>query len=166
MGVSGCGKTTVGKILAKKIKARFIEGDDMHPPENVEKMRGGNPLNDEDRQGWLDNINKKARAITSKGEDCVIACSALKRQYRMKLREGLERIVFVYLKGAYDFIFQRMQSRKNHFMPAGLLQSQFETLEEPDTDEKDIITIQIWNNSNEVAAKAAEELNIFFNAYP
>jgi gluconokinase len=163
MGVSGSGKSTVGKVLAKKIKVKFIDGDDMHPKENVEKMRSGRPLNDDDRQGWLENINKKARALTSKGEDCVIACSALKRQYRQKLREGLERIVFVYLKGSYDFIFQRMQSRKNHFMPAGLLQSQCETLEEPGADEKDVIAIRIWNKSNEMAAKAEEELDVFFD---
>jgi gluconokinase len=106
-------------------------------------MHSGQPLNDHDRKSWLNNINKKARELTAEGKDCVIACSALKKQYRHQLREGLKSLVFLYLKGTYDQIFSRMQSRKNHFMPAALLQSQFATLEEPEADEQDIITVQV-----------------------
>lgn len=163
MGVSGSGKTTVGKALVKKIRATFIDGDDMHPQANIDKMHSGQPLNDEDRKAWLKNINQKAREITAKGEHCVFACSALKSCYRQKLREGLETAVFIYLKGSYSFILERVQARKNHFMPVSLLQSQFDALEEPTAGEKDVLTVPIRVNSDKVTREVIDVLETYFN---
>lgn len=163
MGVSGSGKTTVGKALAKKMKATFIDGDDMHPQANIDKMHSGQPLNDDDRKEWLENINRKAREITTSGQDCIFACSALKLYYRQRLREGLEKIVFVYLKGSYNFILERIQSRKNHFFPVSLLQSQFDALEEPTIEEQDALTISLKVNSDKVVKEVIDALAVFFN---
>lgn len=129
MGVSGCGKSTIGQLLASELKIPFFDGDDYHSKHNVEKMSNGNPLNDEDRKGWLQNLNELAKEHSYTG--AVIACSALKQKYREQLRDGQANMQFVHLEGSKEEILERMQERKGHFMPSKLLDSQFETLEIP-----------------------------------
>ena len=134
MGVSGCGKTTIGKKTAAILGVPFYEGDDYHQEENVEKMSQGVPLTDEDRDGWLDTLSKLISEKLEAGESGVLSCSALKKKYREKLRVDPERVCFIYLKGSYDLIWSRMQVRTGHYMPADLLKSQFDDLEEPEND--------------------------------
>ncbi|MBQ4914920.1 gluconokinase [Maribacter sp. MMG018] len=129
MGVSGSGKSTIGKLLAETLTIPFFDGDDYHPKANIEKMAGGTPLNDDDRKGWLLTLNELAKSNEPQG--AVIVCSALKKSYRELLKNGLDHCRFIYLKGNLEQINRRLQQRKNHFMPANLLQSQFDTLEEP-----------------------------------
>lgn len=131
MGVSGSGKTTVGELLAQRLGCRFYDGDDFHPPENIAKMATGIPLNDDDRRGWLVALADLIRQGLAHGETGVIACSALKEAYRAVLRVDPKQVQFVYLKGDYDTIWARMQGRTGHYMKPGMLQSQFETLQEP-----------------------------------
>ena len=131
MGVSGVGKTTVGRLLAEEVGWQFYDGDDFHPQSNVEKMVRGIPLTDEDREPWLDTLRELIGKLIQKGEPAVITCSALKESYRSRLVKGNERIQFVYLKGDYELIRIRLEDRRDHFMRAGLLESQFEELEEP-----------------------------------
>ena len=131
MGVSGCGKTTIGKQVAQQLGLPFFDGDDFHPLANVRKMASGQALNDDDRQGWLEAIAQEAQQQASK-QGAVFACSALKDRYRRILDQGLPTAPhWVFLKGNFDLILQRIQSRQGHFMPAHLLQSQFDTLEAP-----------------------------------
>ena len=130
MGVSSCGKTTLGQALARELSIPFFDGDDFHPAENIKKMSSGIPLEDEDREGWLGRLNALAREHKAYG--AVIACSALKEIYREWLREGLEdQMVFVVMLGTYEALATRIANRSNHFMPPALLKSQFETLEIP-----------------------------------
>ncbi|WON76786.1 gluconokinase [Serratia sp. UGAL515B_01] len=143
MGVSGSGKSTIGATIAKEIQAKFIDGDDLHPRANIQKMASGQPLNDNDRVPWLQRLNDAAYSLNHKSETGIIVCSALKRRYRDLLRQGNENMVFIYLKGSFDVILQRLQARAGHFMPTELLKSQFEALEEPGADEKDVIWIDI-----------------------
>lgn len=145
MGVSSCGKSTIGKLLAQKFEIPFFDGDDYHPKVNVEKMATGNPLNDDDRRGWLERLNTLAHENINQG--AVIACSALKESYRTILKKNIsEQTEFVYLEGTYDEILKRMQARENHFMPAGLLKSQFDTLEIP----SDAIAVSISKTPKEI----------------
>lgn len=130
MGVSGSGKTTVGRALADKLGWRFVEGDDLHPPANVAKMHSGVPLTDADRWPWFDRIVAEMRRINAAGENAVIASSALKAAYRDRLAQGGPMRV-VYLKGDAATIAARITHRTHHFMPPSLLPSQFATLEEP-----------------------------------
>lgn len=131
MGVSGTGKTTIGKRLGQRMGISYFEGDDFHPKENIEKMRLGKPLNDNDRKEWLETLNKVALKAVNDRKDAIISCSALKVKYRKALVENLtSKVEWVYLKGNYETIRKRMEKRE-HFMPTGLLKSQFETLEEP-----------------------------------
>ncbi|MFK7972865.1 MAG: gluconokinase [Bacteroidia bacterium] len=130
MGVSGSGKTTVGRLLAQAIAVPFIDADDHHPAENIDKMSRGVPLDDHDRAPWLDALSQIAQDHINTG--CVIACSALKEAYRKRLTQSKAvDALWVYLKGTYDQIFDRMQNREGHFMEAAMLQSQFDALEEP-----------------------------------
>ena len=132
MGVSGTGKTTIGKALAGDLGWTFIEGDDFHPAANVEKMRAGVPLNDEDRQPWLQLLRQRVDEACRRRENVVLACSALKHDYREYLeRHDPECVQFVYLHGPQELIRRRLAERKGHFMGPTLLQSQFETLEPP-----------------------------------
>ncbi len=131
MGVSGSGKSTVGKLLAERLGIEFYDGDDFHPRENVEKMSRGEALNDQDREGWLKSLHKLAEQKKDKG--AVIACSALKTKYRELLSTDLQNYVkWVFLEGSFELILSRMKDRKDHFMPTELLTSQFNTLEKPD----------------------------------
>lgn len=138
IGVSGSGKTHIGKNLADEVDITFIDADDQHSEQNIEKMKSGMPLTDEDRIPWLLKLNQLAK--THLNEGCVISCSALKQSYRNLLAEGIEHQVnWVYLKGDYDLIYDRMKTRIGHFMKPKMLLSQFETLEEPvDSIEIDI----------------------------
>jgi gluconokinase len=130
MGVTASGKSTVGKQLALELGWRFLEGDDFHSPENIEKLRQGKPLNDENREPWLEAIRETIRATLGRGENAVIACSALKESYRRMLRVS-EQVVFVYFKATIALIQERLRRRVGHFMNPNLIQSQFDTLEEP-----------------------------------
>jgi len=129
MGVTGSGKSTVGKLLAQQLGWKFFEGDDFHSPANIEKMRRGMPLNDDDRRHWLEAIRESIRKMVERSENAVIACSALKHSYRQMLRITGE-VVFVYLKANIDIVRERLKNRTGHFMNPNLIQSQFDTLEE------------------------------------
>jgi gluconokinase len=131
MGVSGCGKTSVGQALAARLGARFVDADDFHPPANVAKMRAGVPLDDADRAPWLARLNAVMRHAVAKGEPVVLACSALKRRYRDALGERLPGMRVVHLSGPYELIASRVAARTHRYMPASLLASQFEALEPP-----------------------------------
>jgi carbohydrate kinase (thermoresistant glucokinase family) len=127
MGVSGAGKTTIGRVLAERLGWRFIDADDHHPAANVAKMAAGIPLEDADRWPWLDELNRLLRAE----EDAVVACSALKESYRRRLLAGVEESRLVYLEGSKALIGSRLAARQHRYMPASLLDSQFATLEPP-----------------------------------
>ncbi len=131
MGVSGSGKTTIGTALATRLGWAFVEGDDWHPPQNVAKMSAGTPLTDDDRWPWLDRLNAELRAREARGESVVVTCSALKQGYRDRLTRGLARWELVFLHGSFELLSKRMAERKHRFMPASLLQSQFDALEPP-----------------------------------
>ena len=136
MGVSGCGKSTVGAAFARAIDAQFVDGDDLHPPENVAKMASGQPLTDADRWPWLDRVGA---ALTG---DVVIGCSALKRAYRDRIRAVAGPVRFLHLAGSREVIAARMAARPGHFMPLGLLDSQFAALE-PLAPDEDGVTVDI-----------------------
>lgn len=133
MGVTGSGKSTVAAALAQRLGAAFCEGDDLHPATNIAKMHSGAPLDDADRAPWLTLINAWLRAQQAGG---VVSCSALKRAYRDRLREGIaERLAFVLLDPSREVLANRLDGRTGHFMPTALLGSQLETLERPELDE-------------------------------
>jgi gluconokinase len=144
MGVSGSGKTAVGEALAQQLEWRFEDADDWHPASNIEKMQRGAALTDQDRAPWLQALNSAIRNWIADKHDVVLACSALRKWYRNALRTGLpdpDSLRFVYLKGTYNLIDQRLRARVRHFMPELLLESQFAALEEPDLPEALIIDI-------------------------
>ncbi len=137
MGVSGSGKSTIGARLARELGIDFIEGDDLHPPDNVKRMASGVPLADADRRGWLLAIGTRLRDAKRAGRGLVVSCSALKRSYRDLLRSaGDDTVRFVYLAGSRALLAERMAQRREHFMPPSLLESQLATLEEPGPDER------------------------------
>ncbi|MBJ7223037.1 MULTISPECIES: gluconokinase [unclassified Brenneria] len=158
MGVSGSGKSSVGAALARAIHAKFIDGDDLHPRANIQKMAGGTPLNDEDRAPWLDRLNDAAYSLYHKNETGIIVCSALKKRYRDRLRRDNEGMTFLYLKGSFDLILARHKARAGHFMPTELLKSQFDALEEPGSDEPDVLTVDIDGSMEEVVSRCVEAL--------
>ncbi len=129
MGVAGSGKTTIGKALSLKTGIPFFDGDDFHPPSNKEKMKSGHPLDDDDRQQWLEQLNTLA-IEQQKSKGAIIACSALKEKYRSILSLGVQQTTWIFLQGSYEVIYERMKER-DHFMPVQLLHSQFDTLEIP-----------------------------------
>ena len=131
MGVSGSGKSTVGEKLAERLGWTMAEGDRLHPPENVEKMRQGVPLTDEDRAPWLDRIGALLKDWAREGRSGLVTCSALKRAYRARLLAARPDLRFVYLKGSAALIAARVKARHHEYMPASLLKSQLDTLEEP-----------------------------------
>ncbi len=151
MGVSGSGKTTIGKLLSKELAIPFFDGDDYHSATNIEKMASGIPLNDDDRLGWLLALNALAKENKDKG--AIIACSALKENYRDLLRKEIEEnVIWVYLKGTFEEISERLRDRSGHFMPADLLKSQFDVLEEP----KNGISISIKNEPKAIVSEIIE----------
>ena len=141
MGVSGCGKTAVGRAVAQQWGADFQDADDWHTPDAVAKMAAGHPLTDEDRAPWLGRLREKVIATTPAEGRTVLACSALRRRYREALRAGLDGVQFVYLAGSQALIAARMAARTGHYMPTSLLDSQFAALEIPGPDEAVSISI-------------------------
>ena len=131
MGVSGVGKTTLGRALADRLGWEFLDGDDYHPPANVAKMAAGTPLTDEDRAPWLDRLNALLAERGARGESAVLACSALKARYRERLMRGLAACSLVYLHAPIEVIRSRLEARRHRYMPASLLESQFAALEPP-----------------------------------
>jgi gluconokinase len=131
MGVSGSGKTSVGRALASGLGWDFYDADDFHPPENVAKMAGGTPLDDADRAPWLAALHDLIARCLAQDRSGVLACSALKDRYRAQLLAGNDGLRIVHLKGSYDLIWSRMSARPGHYMKPAMLQSQFEALEEP-----------------------------------
>lgn len=138
MGVSGSGKSAVGRKLADRLGATYIEGDDYHSTQSIAKMTQGVPLNDEDRQDWLLALQSLIAQAVQRHESIVLTCSALKRRYRDILRVGDPELVFIYLHGEYELIANRMKSRTGHFMPGILLDTQLRDLEPPGADERSI----------------------------
>lgn len=157
MGVSGSGKTTVAAMLAGALGARFLEGDDVHPRANVEKMKSGTPLTDADRLPWLQSIAREIDVWREQGEKGVVTCSALKRAYRAIIIGDRPEVVLVYLRGSRDLIQHRMAARHEHFMPVGLLDSQFTTLQEPEPDESPIV-VDIHGGPSDIVAEIMRRL--------
>lgn len=154
MGVSGSGKSTIGKALSKTLDYPFFDGDDYHPQANIKKMSNGEPLNDTDRKGWLQTLNEIGLKHTKTG--AVIVCSALKEKYRKELSEGLKQhCTFLYLKGSLEEISVRLSQRSGHFMPKELLASQFETLEEP----KDAVSISILKSPEAIVEEFLNKID-------
>lgn len=135
MGVSGCGKSTVGQQLATAMGVEFLEGDQLHSTENVARMAAGIALTDDDRQGWLRALASRIGNAHTRGQGLIVSCSALKRTYRDTLRQGAPDLLFVHLQGSPELLTARMASRPGHYMPASLLESQLATLEVPGPDE-------------------------------
>ncbi|HWB45446.1 MAG TPA: gluconokinase [Hyphomicrobiaceae bacterium] len=142
MGVSGSGKSTVGDGLAHALGWPFRDADSFHPPANVAKMSRGEALTDEDRWPWLDAIGTWIGARLAAGDSAIVSCSALKRAYRRRIGAAREGVRLIYLKGDFDLIAGRLAARKDHFMPASLLKSQFDALEEP-VPEEHALTVSI-----------------------
>jgi gluconokinase len=157
-GVSGAGKTTVGKLLARELGWRFIEADDFHPATNIEKMRSGRPLTDEDRWPWLDCLRREVEQLLFTGENAVLACSALKRAYRDRLRVS-DEVKFVFLRGDYALVEKQVRSRHGHFMNPVLLQSQFDALEKPEHDEH-ALTVELGGRPEEIVNEIKGKLHL------
>ena len=159
MGVSGSGKTTVAAILHGRLGWPFEEGDALHPEVNVEKMRAGHALSDEDRAPWLERIADWVDARVDAGENGLITCSALKRAYRDVINRRRHGVTFVFLRGSYEEIEARLRSRFGHFMPADLLESQFADLQPPEPDEP-AITVDIGSPPGAIAEEIVERLGL------
>jgi gluconokinase len=159
MGVSGSGKTTVAELLAKQLGWPFMEGDRLHPPANVEKMRQGIPLTDADRAPWLDRIGEELKSWAAEGKSGVLTCSALKRAYRDRIRAARPDVRFIYVKGSETLIEARVAARHHEYMPASLLRSQFDTLEEPTPDEQ-AVTVDAGGSADEEVAAVIAALNL------
>jgi gluconokinase len=157
MGVSGSGKSTIGALLAEALGWPFADADGFHPAANVAKMAAGQPLTDEDRWPWLDAIATHIGASRTAGQPVVVACSALRRAYRERLRAGHGDLIFLHLAGAPEVIAERQAARQGHFMPPSLMASQFATLEEPDA-EADAVIVSVSASPHEVVATAIDQL--------
>jgi gluconokinase len=155
MGVSGCGKSTIATALCARTGAAYIEGDDFHPAQNIQKMRAGIPLNDADRQGWLERLAQEATALLTTHHHVVISCSALKRRYRDVLRQAIPNLGFVFLALTKEEARERVNHRSGHFMPASLIDSQFRDLEPP-SDEPRVLTIPATQTVIDIADIAAK----------
>ncbi len=158
MGVSGCGKSSVGAALAARIGARFVDADDFHPPANVAKMRAGVPLDDADRAPWLARLNAVLRHAVAKDESVVLACSALRARYRDTLSDRLPAVHFVHLSGPYELIAGRLAQRQHRYMPPSLLRSQFDALEPP----VDAIVVDVAGSVEQVVDAALRGLRPAF----
>ena len=159
MGVSGSGKSTIGEQLAERLGWSYEDGDKFHPASNVAKMSAGHPLTDEDRWPWLQAIADEIDRARKAGEHVVISCSALKRSYRDVLVHGRNDVRIVYLSGTQELIANRLARRKGHFMPPGLLTSQFKTLEPPGADENPV-TVSIDASVEEIVDDTISQLGL------
>ena len=157
MGVSGSGKSTIGALLAERLGWPFADADGFHPPENVAKMAAGTPLTDADRWPWLDAIAAHIGAARKAGQPVVVACSALRRAYRDRLRAGHGDLLFLHLSGAPEVIAARQAARQGHFMPPSLMASQFATLEDT-VAEPDAVTVSVKASPHEVVEAALAHL--------
>lgn len=155
MGTTGAGKTTVGKLLAEKLKWIFLDADDFHPPANIAKMKQGIPLDDSDRVPWLAAIHNRLAAETAVGKNCVLACSALKESYRKTIGAGLD-VRTVYLKGSYEEMRAHILARHGHFAGEGILAGQFRDLEEP----TDAIVEPVTLHPAEIVKRVCEKLKL------
>ena len=155
MGVTGSGKTTVGTVLAQQLGWEFADADDFHPPANVAKMKAGIPLDDADRAPWLASLRQAIEQWIAKRQNVVLACSALKKNYRDELAVDRE-VRFVYLKGSYDLIYQRLKQRHGHFASEKILAGQFADLQEPD----DTLTVKIDQPVEEIVAEIRRGLGL------
>ncbi|MFM2621800.1 gluconokinase [Vibrio owensii] len=142
MGVSSSGKSTIGEYLANRLNAKFLDGDDLHPKENVLKMASGQPLTDHDRAPWLKRVNDAIFSVEIKEEKMVLVCSALKKQYRDQIRHGNTNVTFIFLDGSKELIKKRIALREGHYMKPKMVDSQFAVLEKP-VGEHDVITVSI-----------------------
>jgi gluconokinase len=157
MGVSGSGKSTVGKVLAEQLGWKFLDADDFHPPENVEKMRAGRPLTDKDRKPWLKKLRERAAVACRIDEQIVLACSALKHSYQEYLENhDPDCVHFVHLVGSPELIKERLEERKGHFMNPSLLESQFEALEPPENS----LQIDVTPPPEEIAREIRQKLGL------
>jgi gluconokinase len=156
MGVSGSGKTTTGRTLAENLGWPFYEGDDFHPEANVEKMTRGIALTDTDRKEWLDRLSHLLAELERQRKSAVVSCSALKESYRQRLSKAGENLRFVFLKGDYELLEKRLRERKGHYMGAGLLRSQFQTLEEP----KEAIVVNVASDPQAIVAAVKRGLGL------
>ena len=154
MGVSGSGKTVVGEQLAKRLNYDFQDADNFHSPENIEKMRHNIPLNDQDRQPWLQKLQEAIKQWIQQNKNVILACSALKEDYRKQLLVNPKQMKIVYLKGSYELIKKRLQQRSEHYMKADLLYSQFKDLEEPSA----AIEIDISHSTEEIVKQIQAQL--------
>jgi gluconokinase len=161
MGPTGSGKTTVGKLLAAQLKWEFADGDDFHPPANIEKMSHGIPLHDEDRIPWLHSIREAMLQWDAQGHNVVLACSALKRSYRELLQIN-SNVKLVYLRGSYELFRERLRSRKGHYAGEQILAGQFADLEEP----TDAITIDAAQSPEQIVAEIRKRLALSTDARP
>ncbi|KLU15931.1 MULTISPECIES: gluconokinase [Xenorhabdus] len=150
MGVSGSGKSAVASGVARELGAAFLDGDFLHPRANITKMAQGHALNDDDRRPWLMALNDAIFAMQRTNPISLLVCSALKKNYRDMLRDGNKNLSFLYMKGDLGLIESRLKARKGHFFKPQMLISQFETLEEPTSDEKDVHHIDIKPDLDEV----------------
>lgn len=159
MGVSGCGKSTVAALAAGRLGWAFVEGDALHPPANVDKMSRGIPLTDVDRLPWLHEIAQTIQRWRAAGQAGVVACSALRRAYRDLIVGEAQDLRFVYLRGSFSLIEQRLAARQGHYMPTSLLESQFTTLEEPMADEP-AITLDTGASAETLVTEMLNALNL------
>ena len=155
MGVTGAGKTTIGRLLAQQLGWKFLDGDEFHPAANVEKMRQGIPLTDADREPWLDTLHQVIAIAIASREDLVLACSALKRQYRDRLLLA-PQVKLIYLKGSRELVTNRLHDRHGHFATASLLAGQFADLEEPG----DALTVDISGSPQQIVSAICDSLHL------
>jgi gluconokinase len=153
IGVSGAGKTTVGQLLSRQLGWEFADADDYHSAANIQKMTNGIPLTDAERAPWLETLRGLIAGWIAEGKNAVLACSALKREYREMLRTGPE-VKFVYLKGGRELLHRRLHARVGHFMTEKMLESQLATLEEPD----DAVIVDVDRSAEEIVAQIREAI--------
>jgi gluconokinase len=161
MGVSGCGKSTVAEIYAQRTGATLIEADNFHPPENIAKMSAGTPLTDADRASWLAAMAARLTEGKGHGEAMVLTCSALKKVYRDRLREGDPELFFIFLDGSQELLQERLDARKGHFMPPGLLGSQLATLERPNLASEKCLHVSISLTPEQICATVGVAMRRF-----
>lgn len=162
MGVTASGKTSVGRAMAERLGFAFCDSDELHPPENVAKMSRGEPLNDADRAPWLARVGRRLAEAGSHGDGVVVACSALKRDYREQILAEAPDAVFVVLHGDRTLLGERMNGRSDHFMPVSLLDSQLETLEMPEGDEP-AVTVGVQPSIETIVQRAIARVGTLFD---